>query len=212
MDYVAIEASGGKTFAITNTCAANSLGLVPTSDYAYGNPEAARLAMSILGRRIGCSADETARIILDKSSKKIQDLVEPMIKEYGLKKDQLVLVGGGGGAGVLIPYMAKKLEMQYKIPDYAEIISCIGVAAALIYEEREKTIDRPTAEDISSLMEEVRERRYWPRSSSGIPKSRIYICHRTLAIKSHSFRKYQSRYRLFEDQRIKPGRSQDLGL
>ena len=58
---------------------------------------------------------------------------------------------------VLIPYMAKKLEMQYKIPDYAEIISCIGVAAALIYEEREKTIDRPTAEDISSLMEEVRD-------------------------------------------------------
>ena len=99
LDYVAIEASGGKTFAITNTCAANSLGLVPTSDYAYGNPEAARLAMSILGRRIGCSADETARIILDKSSKKIQDLVEPMIKEYALKKDQLVLVGGGGGAG-----------------------------------------------------------------------------------------------------------------
>ena len=157
LDYVAIEASGGKTFAITNTCAANSLGLVPTSDYAYGDPEAARLAMSILGRRIGCSADETARIILDKSSKKIQDLVEPMIKEYALKKDQLVLVGGGGGAAVLIPYMAKKLELQYKIPDYAEIISCIGVAAALIYEEREKTIDRPTAEDISSLMEEVRE-------------------------------------------------------
>ena len=113
--------------------------------------------MSILGRRIGCSADETARIILDKSSKKIQDLVEPMIKEYALKKDQLVLVGGGGGAAVLIPYMAKKLELQYKIPDYAEIISCIGVAAALIYEEREKTIDRPTAEDISSLMEEVRD-------------------------------------------------------
>ncbi len=157
LDYVAIEASGGKSFAITNTCAANSLGLVPASDYAYGNPEAARLAMSILGRRIGCSEDETARIILDKSTKKIQDLVEPMIKEYGLKKDQLVLVGGGGGAGVLIPYMAKKLEMQYKIPDYAEIISCIGVAAALIYEEREKTIDRPTAEDISSLMEEVRD-------------------------------------------------------
>lgn len=157
MDYLAIEASGGKIFAITNTCAANAIGSVPESDYAYGNPEAARLAMSILGRRISCSSDETARIILDKSSKKILELVDPMIKEYRLKKDQVILVGGGGGASVLVPYLAEKLGIRYNIPRSAEIISCIGVAAALIYEEREKTINDPSADDASSLMQEVRE-------------------------------------------------------
>ena len=157
MDYLAIEASGGKIFAITNTCAANAIGSVPESDYAYGNPEAARLAMFILGRRIACSSDETARIILDKSSKKIQELVDPMIKEYRLKKDQVILVGGGGGASVLVPYLAEKLGIRYNIPPSAEIISCIGVAAALVYEEREKTINGPSADDASSLMQEVRE-------------------------------------------------------
>src|SRR5918997_4737902 len=157
MDYLAIEASGGKIFAITNTCAANAIGSVPESDYAYGNPEAARLAMSILGSRISCSSDETARIILDKSSKKIQELVDPMIKEYRLKKDQVILVGGGGAASVLVPYLAEKLGIRYNIPRSAEIISCIGVAAALVYEEREKTINDPSANDASSLMQEVRE-------------------------------------------------------
>ena len=157
MDYVAIEVGGGKRFAITNTCAANAIGAVPISDYAHGNTDAARLAMSILGRRINCSPEETARIILDKSSKKVQELMEPMIKEYGLRRDQIVMIGGGGGAAVLVPYLAEKLKLQYKIPDYAEIISCIGVAAALVYEEREKTIDNPSVDDISSLVNEVKE-------------------------------------------------------
>ena len=157
MDYVAIEVGGGKRFAITNTCAANAIGVVPISDYAHGNTEAARLAMSILGRRINCSPEGTARIILDKSSKKVQELMEPMIKEYGLRRDQIVMIGGGGGAAVLVPYLAEKLKLQYKIPDYAEIISCIGVAAALVYEEREKTIDNPSVDDISSLVNEVKE-------------------------------------------------------
>jgi hypothetical protein len=67
------------------------------------------------------------------------------------------MIGGGGGAAVLVPYLAEKLKLQYKIPDYAEIISCIGVAAALVYEEREKTIDNPSADDISSLVHEVKE-------------------------------------------------------
>jgi N-methylhydantoinase A len=157
IDYIAIEVNGGKLFAITNTCAANALRLIPISDYAHANSESARLAMSILGKRIGRTIDETAKLILDFSSKKILDLVEPMIKEYKLRRDQLVLVGGGGGASVFIPYLAQKLGLQYNIPQHTEIISCIGVAAAMIYEEREKTINKPTADDISLLMQEVRK-------------------------------------------------------
>jgi N-methylhydantoinase A len=157
MDYIAIEISGGKLFAITNTCAANALGLIPMSDYAHANSGSARIAMSILGKRIGRTIDESAKLIIDISSKKILDLIEPMIKEYKLRKDQLVLVGGGGGASVFVPYLAQKLGVQYKIPEHAEIISSIGVSAAMIYEEREKTINKPTADDISSLMEDVRD-------------------------------------------------------
>jgi N-methylhydantoinase A len=157
MDYVAIEVGGGKKFAITNTCAANALGIVSNSDYAHGNTEAARLAMSILGKRIGSSLEETARIILDRSSKKIQDLIEPMIKEYGLKKDKVIVIGGGGGAAVLVPFLSQKLGLRYEIPDFAEIISCIGVAAALVYEERERTVTNPSGDDVSTLMRMVKD-------------------------------------------------------
>src|SRR5690606_40881079 len=51
MDYVAIESSGGKRFAITNTCAANALGLVPDGDYARANQTSAKIALSILAGR-----------------------------------------------------------------------------------------------------------------------------------------------------------------
>ena len=43
MDYVAIEVSGGRRFAITNTCVPNALGVVSFSDYAHGNTEATAL-------------------------------------------------------------------------------------------------------------------------------------------------------------------------
>ena len=56
-----------------------------------------------------------------------------------------------------MPYLSEKLSLQYKIPDYAEIISCIGVAAALVHEERERTIAKPSADDVSSLMRLVEE-------------------------------------------------------
>lgn len=36
IDYIGIEVGAGKRFAITNTCAANALGLIPDNDYAKG--------------------------------------------------------------------------------------------------------------------------------------------------------------------------------
>jgi N-methylhydantoinase A len=156
-DYIAIESSGGKRFAITNTCAANALGLVPEGDYAKANQISAKLALSVLANRLGTSMEEVATTILDISAKKVFDLVEQVIKGYKLKKERVVLIGGGGGASVLVPYIAAKQQLQYKIAEHAEVISSIGVAAAMIHEEVEKTINNPQMEDISSLSEHVRK-------------------------------------------------------
>lgn len=157
IDYVAIESSGGKRFAITNTCAANALGLVPEGDYARANQTSAKLALTILANRLGTSMEQTASMILDISAKKVFEIVEPMIKEYKLKKERIVFIGGGGGASVLVPYVAKKLQLQWKIAEHAEVISSIGVAAAMIHEEAEKTINNPKPEDISELAEQVKK-------------------------------------------------------
>ncbi|HKG71742.1 MAG TPA: hydantoinase/oxoprolinase family protein [Nitrososphaeraceae archaeon] len=157
MDYVAIETSGGKRFAITNTCAANALGLIPEGDYAYSNQETAKFALSILAQRIGLTTQEAAKSILEISTRKILEIVEPMLKEYKLRKDHIVIIGGGGGASVLVPYLAQKLQSKYTISEHSEVVSSIGVAAAMIHEERERTINSPKPDDASSLMEEVKQ-------------------------------------------------------
>jgi N-methylhydantoinase A/oxoprolinase/acetone carboxylase beta subunit len=158
IDYVAIETGGGKRFAITNTCAANALGLVPEGDYARANQTSAKIALSILANRLGTSMEQAASTIIDISAKKILDIVEPMIKEYKLRKDRIVFIGGGGGASVLVPYIAGKLQLQHKIAEHAEVISSIGVAAAMIHEEIEKTVNTdPQPEDIASLSEQVKK-------------------------------------------------------
>jgi N-methylhydantoinase A/oxoprolinase/acetone carboxylase beta subunit len=157
IDYVAIETAGGKRFAITTTCAANALGIIPEGDYAKSNPASAKLALSILGNRLGISPEEAASVILDIATRKVIEIVGPMIKEYKLKKDRIVLIGGGGGASVLVPYVARKMHVQHKTAEHAEVISSIGVAAAMIHEELEKTISHPRPEDVAELTEETKK-------------------------------------------------------
>ncbi|MDQ3717593.1 MAG: methylhydantoinase [Thermoproteota archaeon] len=157
IDYIAIESAGGKRFAITNTCAANALGLVPEGDYARANQTSAKLALSILANRLSITMEQAATTILDISSKKVFDVVEHVIKEYKLKKERVVLIGGGGGASVLVPYIALNQWLQYKIAEHAEVISSIGVAAAMIHEEAEKTVTDPKLEDISALADKVKK-------------------------------------------------------
>ncbi|HEX5573413.1 MAG TPA: hydantoinase/oxoprolinase family protein [Nitrososphaeraceae archaeon] len=155
IDYIGIEVGAGKRFAITNTCAANALGIVPDNDYAKGNQKSAQVALSILGQRLGIDMVEVANKILDISSRKILQTIRILMREYKLQDNKFVLIGGGGGASVLVPMIAKKLDCQYRIADNSEVISSIGVCTASIREEREKIIENPTPDDISLFVQEV---------------------------------------------------------
>ncbi len=158
IDYIAIESAGGRRFAITNTCAANALGMVPEGDYARANQESAKMALSILAERLGTTMEQAAATILEISARKVLDIAEPMIKEYKLKRERIILIGGGGGASVLVPFIARRLQLQHRIAEHAEVISSIGVAAAMIHEEAEKTVTNPVPEDITVLAEQVKKR------------------------------------------------------
>jgi N-methylhydantoinase A len=158
IDYIAIESAGGRRFAITNTCAANALGMVPEGDYARANQESAKMALSILAERLGTTMEQAAATILEISATKVLDIAEPMIKEYKLKRERIILIGGGGGASVLVPFIARRLQLQHRIAEHAEVISSIGVAAAMIHEEAEKTVTNPVPEDITVLAEQVKKR------------------------------------------------------
>lgn len=154
-DYVYIKLKSGKKITITNSCAANVLGYVTPEDYSYGNPEAARKAIEPLAKYMNISVEEVCKQILQKSYEKIRPCVEELSEKYKLEKDQASFVGVGGGVAALLPYTAKLMELDYKIPENAEVISSIGVALAMIRDVVERVIPSPSKKDIADIKKEA---------------------------------------------------------
>ena len=132
--YVAIQCQN-ETFAITNTCAANALGLIDKDDYSFADQTAAKIAMELLGKEIGISGPEVAMSIIQTASFEITKTVSKILKEFKMDKLKTQIIGGGGGASVLVPFVAKQLGIPYQKAEHAEVISSIGVASSMIQEE-----------------------------------------------------------------------------
>ena len=154
-DYVRIKTKTGSRIAITNTCAANVLGITKEGDFAHGNAEAAKRAFLPLSKWLGLSVEETARRILEVSSAKQIKVIEQLIEECKLEMENTILVGGGGGAAALIPFTAKTMGLKYKISDNAEVISSIGVALSMLRDMIERIVMNPTSEDLARIRREA---------------------------------------------------------
>ncbi|MFO1319138.1 MAG: hydantoinase/oxoprolinase family protein [Burkholderiales bacterium] len=154
-DYVAIRVASGARLALTNTCAANVLGLALPGMHAFGNPEAARRAFTPLAECLGVSVESAAEQVLEKAAAKVIPVVEALVSEYGLDRDQAQLVGEGGGAGALIPFVARRMGLGFQISPDAEVISSIGVALALVRETIERVIPNATPEDLQRIKREA---------------------------------------------------------
>lgn len=170
-DYVAIKLKSGKRVTITNSCAANVLGLINENHFSYGNVESARKAMKPLADYTGKTIEELAKEILEKSYLKIKPVIEHLAEKYKLDYEQISLVGVGGGASSLLPYCAEKMNLKYNIPEHAEVISSIGVALAMVRDVVERVIPNPTPEDIKNIKKEV----YMKAIESGAEPSSIEI-------------------------------------
>jgi N-methylhydantoinase A len=156
-DYVAVRCANGTRHAITNTCAANVLGYAKAGLHASGNKEAATRAMAALADFIGKSIEDTARAILDIATDKVIPVVDDLIAEYGLDRDQALLVGEGGGAAALIPHASVRTGLRHEISRDAEVISSIGVALALVRDVVERVIPNAQPEDIKRIRREALE-------------------------------------------------------
>ncbi|MGE5151797.1 MAG: hydantoinase/oxoprolinase family protein, partial [Rhodospirillaceae bacterium] len=135
LDPLTIRGRDGVRYAVTTTCAANALGYAKPGMHAYGNPDAARAAIALVG-----PLEEVAQEILERATDKVLPTVEQLIAEYGLDRDQALLVGEGGGAGALLPFAAERLGLRHVISPDAEVISSIGVALAMVREVVERVI------------------------------------------------------------------------
>lgn len=156
-DYVAIRLKNGKRIVITNTCAANILKLTRPEWHAYGNYNSCCKAMKPLADILGMSVEEAAKAILTKATDKIVPVVETLAREYQLERDQIMLVGCGGGASALLPFTAERMDMKHKIPVNAEVISSIGVGLAMVRDVVERVIPNPTADDIKAIKREAKQ-------------------------------------------------------
>ena len=158
-EYAVVRCPSGAAYAITNTCAANALGLVGDGDYAHagaGAGGAARAALAKLGGRLGVSYSEAAMSVIQTSSFEITRVVGRILKEFGMRRDRITMIGGGGGASVLAPFAAKQLGIAYEKADHAEVISSIGVASSMMREEVEVAMSEPSAGRVSAEHRRVR--------------------------------------------------------
>jgi N-methylhydantoinase A/oxoprolinase/acetone carboxylase beta subunit len=154
-DYIAIETPTGHRYALTPTCAANALHLIPDAAFAKGNSEAARAAFRPLAEKLGVSIEQAAETVLDVSCRKVQKQVDELIAEYNLDRATVELVGGGGGAASLISHTGKLMDLPSRLAKKAEVISTIGVALAMVRDVVERNIVDPTPEQILQIRREA---------------------------------------------------------
>jgi hypothetical protein len=156
-DYAAIVARDGTRIALTPTCASNLLGLVPDDAFARGNAQSARRGFEVLASYVHADPEQLARNLLEIASQKLIVAVEELIADYELDRETLVVVGGGGGAAALVPYLAQRTGVEFRLARDAEVISPIGVALALVREVVERTIVDPSPEDIVRMRREAQD-------------------------------------------------------
>jgi N-methylhydantoinase A/oxoprolinase/acetone carboxylase beta subunit len=156
-EYLGIRGGDGRQYAITTTCAANFLGLIPPGDYAYAPPENGKFLFEVLARDMGSTGEQIARGIIDIAAGKVIPAVEEFIKEYNLNRSYLVLTGGGGGASAIVPVVAEKLALKFRVAKNAPVISTIGAALAMVRDSVERTIVNPSKQDILRLRAEAEQ-------------------------------------------------------
>ncbi|MDY3005969.1 hydantoinase/oxoprolinase family protein [Anaerococcus sp. AGMB00486] len=154
-DYIVITANNGKDYALTTTCAANALGIIEEGDYSFGYVESAKKCFNLLGEFLNMSGKDAAQAVLDDAANTTNEVIYELMDKYKVEKSQTTIVGGGGGAKVLLPNASRKMDVKYKLADKAEIISSIGVALAMVRDVVERVIPQPTNDDIRLLRNEA---------------------------------------------------------
>jgi N-methylhydantoinase A len=156
-NYAAIRCENGKAYAITLSCAANILGQSKPGDYAHGCKEAAYKAFMPFAEKYNTTVEAIAKRIMEFAAIKNAAVVEKLIADYKFELSDIILVGGGGGAAAVVPFLGQQMGIAHKIAKNAEVISPIGVALAMVREVVERTIDKPTGDDILRVRREAEQ-------------------------------------------------------
>lgn len=149
------------SLSITPTCAANLLDLVPADDCARGNIETITQAFAAVAAHVNKGVDGKflAQRIQKLASAQCIPVVKALIAEHKLDSELVDLIGGGGGAAAIVPFVASEMNLRFNLAQHADVISAIGVAMALIRETVERQVANPSEanEVILAMRQEVFE-------------------------------------------------------
>ena len=172
-EYAALIARDGRRIALTATCAANLLGSRSRGAFARGNAEGRatrlRAARASARRRAPSLARARARRRRREAAPRRS---KRLIADYSLDRESVAIVGGGGGAGALVPALAERCELPYRIARDAEVIAPIGVALALVRDSVERTIVAPSPQEIARIRREAADRVVRGRRRAGSRRGR----------------------------------------
>jgi hypothetical protein len=147
--YAILVAPSGRRHAITLTCAANAVDAVPEGAYAAANAESARIAFAAFGRLLGGSGERLALRMLELAAGKVTPIVDDLLVEHRMPRAELI--GAGGGAGALLPEVARRRRLPWTIAPDAEVISSVGDALSLVRIELERVLADASADAVREL-------------------------------------------------------------
>ena len=136
-DYAIVEGPGGR-FAVTATCAANALGVVPPGAHSAASRESALAAFAALGERHRSDGVAMARAALDAALDQIGVTVREAVRSSGVAADAPIVALGGAGEA-LVPELCGRDGQRFLAPDHAEVLASVGAAMTLIRVELERS-------------------------------------------------------------------------
>jgi N-methylhydantoinase A/oxoprolinase/acetone carboxylase beta subunit len=134
--YVAVHA-GDRRFALTATCAANALGIVPEESHAHA-PETVVAAFAPLARHLRTTPGTAARAVLDAAVEKIVAAAREAARQHDLGPG-VPVVALGGAADALAGEVARRLDAQLVRPANPEVLSSVGAALSLVRAEAQRS-------------------------------------------------------------------------
>ncbi len=133
-NYVFLKLKNGKFAGLTNTCMAVYNGYLKEKDYGFGNLKSIETAILSISSKLKISKEEFLKRWFATSTLPIEEIIKKILRIKKLKREDITLIGGGGGAKAIVPKVAEKLKMKYLIVDNYPSISSIGVGLAMLRE------------------------------------------------------------------------------
>jgi N-methylhydantoinase A/oxoprolinase/acetone carboxylase beta subunit len=151
--YLLLRGRSGRLYAVTPTCAAVALG---AGSVPGARRDSALAALETLSQALGMEPMEAAARIAGYAAGEIARAARRAAAKHGLRLKGEVLLGAGGAAQALLPLVAERLGVGFRVLPEAPILSALGAAVGIVSESVEVGV--PTGADPAALVRSAVER------------------------------------------------------